>query len=172
MSKQVQAQGLLGLIKKYLSRDNFAQYVTGLVVITFVVLLFWEFNNENGPNEFWITIFIIIIIGFLLLDVLFGVVNIFKDRYIIVTSNYENIRDTEKLRRENPTLIQAMQAEIAKLNERLPAIEDLEMFQQGVENAKIGIELQKDEVRLSEIRRDIKDAQDEYNDIEKKLEAL
>ena len=171
MSKQVQAQGLTGLIKKYLARDNFAQYVTGLVVITFIILLFWEFNNDD-PSQFWIAIYIVIVIGFLLLDVLFGVVNIIKDRYIIVTGNYENIAETEKLRRENPTLIQEMQADLAKLNDRVPALEDLEMFEKGVEDAKIGIKLQKDEVKLVNIRKEIKDAQEEYEDIEKKLSQL
>ena len=171
MSKQVQAQGITGLIKKYLARDNFAQYVTGLVVITFIILLFWEFNNDD-PSQFWIAIYIVIVIGFLLLDVLFGVVNIIKDRYIIVTGNYENIAETEKLRRENPTLIQEMQADLAKLNDRVPALEDLEMFEKGVEDAKIGIKLQKDEVKLLNIRKEIKEAEQEYEDIEKKLSQL
>ena len=65
-----------------------------------------------------------------------------------------------------------MQADLAKLNDRVPALEDLEMFEKGVEDAKIGIKLQKDEVKLVNIRKEIKDAQDEYEDIEKKLSQL
>ncbi|KKN58867.1 hypothetical protein LCGC14_0547740 [marine sediment metagenome] len=171
MSKQVQAQGLTGLIKKYLSRNNFAQYVTGLIIITFSVLLFWEFNNEF-PRKDWVLIYLIIIVIFLALDVLFGAIDIYKQRYVIVTGNYENIVEVEKQRRESPTLMQEMQKDLASLNNRVPALEDLEMFQAGVENAKIGIKLQKDEVKLVNIRKEIKEAQEEYDDIEKKLSQL
>ncbi len=171
MSKQVQAQGLSGLVRKYLSRNNFAQYVTGLVVITFAVLLFWEFNND-APRKDWVLIYLVIIVFFLTLDVIFGAVDIYKERYVIVTGNYENIVEVEKQRREDPSLIQEMQADLAQLNNRLPSEEDLEVFQQGVKNAELAIDLQKGEVGVLKIRSEIKAHEEELKKIEDELSEV
>lgn len=171
MSKQVQAQGLTGLIKKYLSRDNFAQYVTGLVIITFLVLLFWEFNND-APDKFWIAIYVTIVITFLGLDVLFGVINIMKDRYVIINKNYESVVKTETLRREDPSLIQQMQKDLAELKNTVPSAEDLEYFKEGVTLAQIGIQLQQKESELLAIKEEVKDGQKELEELDEKLEKI
>lgn len=179
MSKQVQAQGLTGLIKKYLARDNFAQYVTGLVVITSTIALFWQFNNDD-PDRFWIAIFIIIVIAFLLLDVLFGLVNIFKDRYDVRTKNFYSVLETEEQRRTDPNLTQQLRADMAEIKAdikgikpRLPSQEVLEALDDAVYRTKLVLELQKDEAKIlsyrDELQKDIDDIQKEISDGEKKL---
>lgn len=179
MSKQVQAQGLTGLIKKYLARDNFAQYVTGLVVITAIIALFWQFNNDD-PDRFWIAIFVIIVIVFLLLDVIFGLVNIYKDRYSVRTKNFYSILETEEQRRSDPTLTQQLRADMADIKAeikgikpRLPSQEILDGLGDAVHRAGIAIELQKDEAKLlsykDELQKDVDDLQKEISDDEKKL---
>lgn len=179
MSKQVQAQGLTGLIKKYLARDNFAQYVTGLVVITAIIALFWQFNNDD-PDRFWIAVFVIIVIAFLLLDVLFGLVNIYKDRYGVKTKNFYSILETEEQRRTDPTLTQQLQADMAKvkadikgIKPLLPSQEVLEALGDAVQRTGIAITLQKDEAKLiaykDELQKDIDDLKKEISDDEEKL---
>ncbi len=179
MSKQVQAQGLTGLIKKYLSRDNFAQYVTGLVIITFLILLFWEFNND-APDKFWIAIFIAIIVTFLLLDVVFGMVNIFKERYNVKTDNWKSILKTAIQRRDDPTLTQQLRGEMAGVKAEMKGIrtvihslEELSELKESITTASMSVEFEKDEAEMAQAEKEIKNEIKELEEqIKKDVEEL
>ncbi len=161
MGQQVQSTGWTGILKSFLKQRYFSQYVSGFIAMIFAGLIIFEMQKQESDKE-WLAIYVAIIIIMLF-------VNVFLGRESMKNENVYSGVQTEKKRREDPSVIQQMQADLATLNNRLPSQEDLETFKVAVKNAEIAIDLQKDEAKLLLVRQELRETQEEIKSIEKEL---
>lgn len=158
MSQQVQSTGWTGIFKSFLKQRYFSQYVSGFIAMIFIWMIIAELSNPNYDRE-RIILYVVSVIVMLM-------TNVFLGRESMRNDNLNDAVQVLKQKRESPSLMDQMKEEFAKLNDTIPAKEDLLVLQDAVAKVTIALSLQENEVKL---KTDVEGIDDEVKDLERQL---
>ncbi len=159
MSDEVRSSGWMAILKSYLKQAYFSQYISGFIAMLLVLKFVTELPNSQQNMDI-LAFDAVLIIAML-------IVNVWLGRESMRNDNFSNAVRVEKARRDNPTVMQQMQASLARLENTLPGKEDLLALKEAVIKAGLAISLQQGELVLSEdkqkLRAEVANIDDEIN---------